>query len=105
MVTPAELVILTYAIPLMPAAPMSNGRLLTLWRAGAGDGEESKTRDTVAVPPVVAGNPTDAERPLLLGGSGSITGAAPTVTDAVVEAGSVGEDAGEAVGRDPIGLR
>jgi hypothetical protein len=79
-----------YAKPTMPLAPMSLGRRSTLSSAGAGEGDVLSVMLSVAEPPVVAGKPAVSERPPAIGANVALAGAAPTVTDAVVDEGYVG---------------
>lgn len=99
----AGTVMLTYAIPVMPVAPIVRGARMTFAGAGAGEGDELKTILAVAEPAVVAGNPIVAARPLLIGANVADTAEPPSAAEAADDAGSVGAGLGEALGAPPTG--
>jgi hypothetical protein len=90
----ADGVTVTYAIPVMPVAPVSRGMRRALWIAGAGDGEVLNVMVSVPPPDVAAGNPTVADRSPVIGANEALAGAGPAVTVVVVEDGYVAPTGG-----------
>jgi hypothetical protein len=74
----------------MPLAPIAFDRRNALCSDGPGEADALSVMLSVADPSVVAGNAAVSESPPEIGANVALAGAAPTVTEPVVDAGYVG---------------